>query len=295
MTPLPRADHSPASYRLVDFGDGRKLEEFAGHRLDRPSPAATATHPAQPGRWREADYRYDATPSPGWSGEPPPTAWHFRWESLVLELRLSGSGHVGLFPEQIANWRWLQSWLRRQPLRPRVLNLFGYTGGASLAAAAVGAEVTHVDASEPTVQWAKHNASLSGLAEAPIRWLVDDIRAVVRRARRRQVHYDMILMDPPTYGHGLSGKDWRLERDLPPLLEDCLRLLSDDQAALLVTGHSPIASLATGPFAAASWVQLTRRFPQRTRHRVGLFDDAGRRLDFGYAYRFQTPLTIAGE
>ncbi len=278
----------------MDFGGGRKLEEFAGQRLDRPSPAAVAVQPAQAASWQAADHRYDQPPSSGWSGEAPPAAWHFRWESLVLELRLSGSGHVGLFPEQIANWRWLQSWLRRHPRRPRVLNLFGYTGGASLAAAAVGAEVTHVDASEPTVQWARHNAGLSSLAEAPIRWLVDDVRAVVRRARRRQVHYDMILMDPPTYGHGSSGQDWRLERDLPPLLEDCLQVLSDDQAALLVTGHSPIASLASGPFAAATWLQLTRRFPPPTRHRVGLFDDAGRRLDFGYAYRFQTPTAPAG-
>ncbi len=153
--------------------------------------------------------------------------------------------------------------------------------------ASAGAKVTHVDASQPTVRWAKRNAEFSNLQDKPIRWIVDDARDFVQREIRRGSTYDIVSLDPPAYGHGSNGKDWKIEVDLDPLIKDCVKLLSENPIALLLTGHSPIPSLDVGPISHASWKLLTKAFAGVTKHRVGLLDSHRRKLDFGYAYRFR--------
>ena len=278
------------AYELLDFGDGRKLERFAGKTLDRPSPAAQRIPRQQREAWKSADFVFRNKPASAWSDEKSPEEWHFCWKSVVMELRLSPYGHVGLFPEQIANWRWLQNLaFTIEPNRsPKALNLFGYTGGSTLAMAEAGFQLTHVDASRPTVHWARRNAQLSGMDSAAIRWIVDDVRDFVKREIKRDERYDVILMDPPAYGHGADGKGWELTRDLEDLVADCLELLTSKPTALLLTGHSPVASIEKGPLSSKSWDQLKTRFGQVSKHRVSLADPTLRKLDFGYAYRFWT-------
>ncbi len=277
---------SSTPYELLDFGSGRKLERYSGLILDRPSPAAEGIRPAARDLWKDAHFRFRSEADEGWSDGSVPENWHFQWQDLALELKLSPFGHVGLFPEQISNWRWIQALIQSFKHPIRVLNLFSYTGGITLAAAASGAEVVHVDASKPTVEWARRNATSSGLSNASIRWIVDDVRDFVERELRRQAKYDVILLDPPAYGHGASGRDWKIERDLDPLIEKCLGLLSASSLGFLLTGHSPIPSLEVGPIAPKTWKALRAVFSKSSQHRVGLLDTNRRKLDFGYAYRF---------
>ncbi len=276
-----------SAYELLDFGDGRKLERFAGIKLDRPSPAAKGHKTLPRGDWQTAEWTYRDHPVSAWSTAKAPEDWHFGWKNVVMELRLSPFGHVGLFPEQIANWRWLESLAAKSISQPlNALNLFAYTGGSTMAMASAGCRVTHVDASRPTVQWARKNAQLSSLDSAPIRWIVDDVREFVKREVRRNEPYDVVLMDPPAYGHGASGQGWELTRDLDELIAFSLELLSSEPKAFLLTGHSPIPSIEKGPISGKSWDRLRSRFSQLTKHRVSLADPNRRKLDFGYAYRF---------
>jgi 23S rRNA (cytosine1962-C5)-methyltransferase len=229
-------------YELVDFGRGRKLERFAGVLLDRPSPAAEGCLPGRPDQWASAQARYERT-----SGDrgawrvfrEMPAEWLVRHGEVVLELRLTEFGHVGLFPEQADNWEWLQRQVQSASRSLKVLNLFAYTGASTLAAAAAGAEVVHVDAARTSVAWARRNAARSGLAAQPIRWIAEDARKFVRRELKRGNRYDGLILDPPTYGHGPRGEAWKLEEHLPALLEDCRALLGDDACFVLLTCHSP--------------------------------------------------------
>ncbi len=284
---IESGDFLPA-YELLDFGDGRKLERFAGKVLDRPAPAAKGLKRQRRDDWKLADHVYQEKPGQIWSPEETPADWLFRWKTVLMELRLSPFGHVGLFPEQIANWRWLEGFagISSSENPVRVLNLFGYTGGSTLAMAAAGCHVTHVDASRPTIQWGKRNAHRSGLESASIRWIVDDVRDYVRRASRRGECYEAILMDPPAYGHGADGQSWDLSRDLDDLIAGSLNLMSSKPSVFLLTGHSPIPSLEQGPMSGDSWDRLKSKFGQHSKHRVSLADSNHRRLDFGYAYRF---------
>ena len=221
----------PDQYQLLDFGNARKLERFGAMVLDRPSPAAERARPRSPELWQQADLRLDEKGRIEWSKREPPIDWHVRYGPITLWLRLTGFGHVGLFPEHSINWAWLverYGQLRQpQPHSPiRVLNLFAYTGGASLMSAAEGCEVVHVDSSAPSVAAARVSAELSGLAAAPIRWIVDDARAFAAREVRRGRRYEAIVLDPPSYGHGPKGKAWLIERNLMPLLECCCQLLA---------------------------------------------------------------------
>lgn len=277
-----------SAYELLDFGDGRKLERFAGKVLDRPSPAAKGHKRVRRDAWAGAELVYRDQPVSSWSAEKLAEEWRFCWKTVVMELRLSPFGHVGLFPEQIANWRWLESIAAFHATQnpPKALNLFGYTGGSSLAMAAAGFHVTHVDASRPTVQWARRNAELSSMESASIRWIVDDVRDFVKREVRREERYDLILMDPPAYGHGADGQDWELTRDLDDLIAGSVNLLGSRPLAFLLTGHSPIPSIEKGPISGKSWDRLRARFSQLSKHRVTLADSNRRKLDFGYAYRF---------
>ncbi len=232
-----------SDYQLLDAGGGRKLERFGPYVLDRPSPPAEEFAPAAPQLWSEADARYERT-----SGETGqwtlrgnlPETWTVAFGPIVMEVRLTPFGHVGLFPEQAANWEWLAEHLTAsEGPRRKVLNLFAYTGGSTLAAAAAGAEVTHIDAAKNVVAWARRNAELSGLQATPIRWIAEDARKFVARELRRGNRYDAIILDPPSYGHGPQGEAWRIDEHLPPLLADCARLTQGQRALALLTCHTP--------------------------------------------------------
>jgi 23S rRNA (cytosine1962-C5)-methyltransferase len=269
---------------LLDFGAGRKLERFGKLILDRPSPAAEGLDRRHRDWWQAADFRF--LEASGWSPESPPENWLWKLEPHTLELRLAPFGHVGLFPEQIGNWRWLRLLAKQSPRPIQVLNLFAYTGGSTLALAAAGAHVVHVDASQPTVKWARRNAELSSLANHPIRWIVDDVREFVDRELRRKRRYDLIVMDPPAYGHGVDGRDWQIERDLDSLVEQCLQLISPKPVGFLLTGHSPVDDNEASPLHSTNHVRLQQLFSSSTTHRVGLLDRNQRKLDFGWGHRW---------
>ena len=235
---MPRTDRPNDDYELLDAGAGRRLERFGDRLVDRPHPAAILS-PEAPELWRDAGLRFDR--GVGWTGPARESGpWAIVVAGVTLELRATESGGVGLFPEQRANIPWVVASIgggaRAGSTPPAVLNLFGHTGLLTLAATHAGAAVTHVDASRTAVAWARRNAELSGLAEAPVRWLVDDALGFVRREARRGRRYDVILLDPPSYGHG-GARPWRLEADLPELLAACAEVSADD-AFVLLTAHT---------------------------------------------------------
>jgi 23S rRNA (cytosine1962-C5)-methyltransferase len=244
---VSRKDAFVEGYQLVDAGDGRRLEQFGDHVVDRPHPGAL-DHRRAPDRWREADLRYHR--DRGWSGPGVQAArrgWVVHIEGLSFELRPTDAGQVGLFPEHAAMLPWLVDQASKRA--STVLNLFAYTGLVTLGLASAGAAVAHVDAARPAVDWARRNATRNALADRPIRWLVDDVAAFVAREVRRGRRYDGVVLDPPTYGHGTSGKAWRLERDLPSLLDDIDRILVDN-GFLLLTAHTH----AVDPFALGAFI-----------------------------------------
>ena len=220
-------------YELLDAGDGARLERFGSRVVTRPHPAAEGSR-RDPAGWRAASLTFE--PGNGWTGPGAESPWDVAIADLRLELRPTQTGQVGLFPEQAASWAWL-----RDRVRPgtSVLNLFAYTGVTTLVAAAAGASVVHVDGSRPTVAWARRNAQLSGLAERPIRWIVDDVAAFVARELRRGHHYDGVVLDPPSYGHGAGGRPWRLEDDLARLLDQVAELVGETDGFVLLTAHTP--------------------------------------------------------
>ncbi len=231
-------------YELIDAGGGARLERFGEHITDRPHGGAYGERRA-PERWATADLRFDR--DAGWSGPAEATArdgWPATIGGVELILRPTEAGQLGCFPEHVAMLPWLRERVEvRRATAPgeappvRVLHLFAYTGLVTLALARAGAAVAHVDAARPAVSWARRNATVNGLNEAPVRWLVDDARDFTGRERRRGSRYDGIVLDPPTYGHGTSGKAWRLERDLEGLLDDCRTILAPD-GFLLLTAHT---------------------------------------------------------
>ena len=235
-------------YELLDFGDGRRLERFGELTLDRPCPAAGEPK-AEPSLWKDAAARYDGARATDGAWRPrkaPGAACRvpLKLGEFTLGVTPSPAGQVGLFPEQLASWRWIAERTARLAATrpddpPRVLNLFGYTGGSTLAAAVAGAAVTHVDASKPSVALARENAAASGLGDAPIRWLVEDAVRYCEREVKRDSRYDAVVLDPPSYGHGPKGEEWRLERDLPKLLDVCATLVDRTPQFFLATCHTP--------------------------------------------------------
>ena len=269
-----------SDYALLDSGDGKKLERYGPYTVVRPEPQcfwkprdpdafarATATFDPQQekddedaGRWR-----FDA--------HGPVDAFPLSWRDVKFVGRFTPFRHLAFFPEQAANWQWLDGRIRSlshssSPTgdsatnKPKVLNLFGYTGVASLAAAAAGAEVTHVDASKKSVAWARDNAELSGMGGAPIRWIVDDARKYVAREVRRGSKYQGIILDPPKYGRGPTGEVWRLFEDMPALLKDCAALLDDDASFLLLNAYA----------ARISGLSLAHLMAEATANRGGRID-----------------------
>lgn len=230
-------------YQLLDFGAGRKLERFGGVVLDRLCPAADGVTRGNSEAWKQAIVRYERTSGDKglWQtgGAAFPSPWTLSHNSFRLELKLTDFGHLGVFPEQAANWDWIAERVRRATEPLKVLNLFAYTGGSTLAAAATGAEVVHVDAARNTVAWARRNAELSGLAGAPIRWIAEDAMLFVRRELKRGNQYQAVVLDPPSYGHGPKGEVWKLAEDLPELLSLCAELTQADRRFVLLSCHSP--------------------------------------------------------
>ena len=235
-----------ADYALLDSGDGRKLERYGRFTVVRPEPQCFWS-PRQPDLWARADAVFDP------EDEDDAGRWRFNarvpetqalaWEQARFNSRFTAFRHLAFFPEQAANWAWLKA--RVEGLsQPRVLNLFGYTGVASLVCAAAGASVTHVDASKKAVGWARENAALSGLDDRPVRWIVEDARKYVQREARRESRYEGIILDPPKYGRGPDGQVWRLFEDLPELARLCASLLSDKASFLLLNAY---AARVSGP------------------------------------------------
>jgi 23S rRNA (cytosine1962-C5)-methyltransferase len=243
-----------ADYALVDSGNGRKLERFGRFTVDRPELQAMWQPALEPGVWLRADAVFksagdedDAEGGRWRKVSPMPETWPMHVLDATVLCRLTSFRHMGVFPEQLPHWQWMRDWLGRGRGEPRrVLNLFAYTGAASLIAAGVGAEVTHVDASKRAIAWAKQNQAVSKLDEAPIRWILDDARKFVAREVRRGKSYHLILVDPPKFGRGPGGEVWDVFQHLPPLLRDCAGLLATPRSALVLTTYAIRASaLAT--------------------------------------------------
>ena len=231
-------------YELLDSGAGRKLERFGAHVLARPCSQAMWRQALSAAEWARADASFDREDGNRWHGRANlPREWVI--ETAGIKFRLGGTdfGHLGIFPEQRAQWEWIRRTVRGaadgRSAVPRVLNLFAYSGGSTLAAAQGGAEVCHLDASKGMVEWARENARLNGLAESPIRWIVDDAHKFMRREVRRGRRYDAVILDPPTFGRGASGEMYKIERDLPETLALVKGLLSEAPLFVLFSSHTP--------------------------------------------------------
>jgi 23S rRNA (cytosine1962-C5)-methyltransferase len=246
------ADHW-RDYQLIDCGGGMKQERWGEFTLVRPDPqiiwprrSASESGGKTPARWEDWDGFYHRSEEGGGKWEfrrALPDSWKIRYQPLDLtfKIRPTSFKHTGLFPEQAVNWEWFSGKIaaaRKSGREINVLNLFGYTGAASIAAAKAGAAVCHVDAAEGMVKWCRENAALSGLAEAPIRYIVDDCLKFARRELKRGRHYDAIIMDPPTYGRGSTGEMWRLEDDLWELLVECRALLTEQPLFFLINAYT---------------------------------------------------------
>lgn len=230
------------SYELLDSGMGEKLERFGDFVLSRPDPEAL-WQKNNPEIWERANLTYIRKGASGsWKGDKNfPKNWNIEYGDLTFELRPTSFKHVGIFPEQLSHWVWLEKKLKAKSQKqkaPRVLNLFAYTGGASLVCAKAGAEVTHVDSSKVAIDWARKNAEISGLKDAPIRWIEDDVLKFLRREVKRGNKYDVIIMDPPAFGHGKGGALWKIEKDFFELFSLIEKVLSDSPIALVINGYT---------------------------------------------------------
>lgn len=233
-------------YSLLDSGDGKKLEVVGPYRLVRPAPQAIWSSHRTPGEWSKADAVYERAADGGGAWE-----WNRRVDrefdilfcDLAFRIKLTDFGHLGLFPEQAATWTWLReqirSRLKGREGEFRVLNLFAYTGGSTLAASQAGAQVVHVDAAKGVVDWARENARLAHLDSRPIRWIVDDALKFAQREVRRGSRYHAIILDPPSFGRGPKGQVFKIEDQILPLLDSCRQLLARDARFLLYTCHTP--------------------------------------------------------
>ena len=227
-------------YEVIDTSGGEKLERWGKYTLVRPDPQVIWNTPRTDRRWKSYDGRYARSASGGgkWSENRLPEHWQVGYGGLTFQVKPMNFKHTGIFPEQAVNWDFEMEKIRGAGRHVSVRNLFAYTGGATLAAAAAGASVCHVDAARGMVAWARENAKASGLAEAPIRWIVDDCAKFVEREIKRGRRYDAIIMDPPSYGRGPSGEIWKLEKDLYPFLELVVGVLSEDPLFVLINSYT---------------------------------------------------------
>jgi len=241
-TPALMRTEGWGDYALLDSGDGRKLERYGPYTVVRPEPQCLWRPGLPVAQWDKADAVFepsDEDEAGRWRFRVQPReSWPLAWEGVKFHGRFTNFRHLAFFPEQAANWAWLTERVRQAGSQPRVLNLFGYTGVASLAMAAAGAAVTHVDASKKAVAWARENAELSSLTERPVRWITEDARKYVQREVRRGSKYEGIILDPPKYGRGPGGEVWRLFDDLPELARLCGELLSENASFLVLNAYA---------------------------------------------------------
>lgn len=226
-------------YQLLDSGEGKRLEKYGDYTLSRPDPQCI-WQKSSPELWGQEDAMYEGD---AWTKRREiPEKFLLRYQDLAFYARLTPFKHTGIFPEQQLQWDFMREMIRSEKREVKVLNLFGYTGMASLACAAEGAHVTHVDASRPAIGWARENQDASGLSDKPIRWILEDAMKFCEREVRRGNHYDAILMDPPIYGHGPDGERWDFFESVPKLLRSCRTLLSDDPLFVLINAYAISAS-----------------------------------------------------
>lgn len=277
---------SNSDYSLLDTGLGRKLEIFSGYKVDRPEPQAVWPRSLSPSDWDDADAVYQKAGT--WIiKRDPPKNWSYRWKFLSLKLKLAPYKHTGVFPEQQANWEWLQDTIRIMGPEPRVLNLFAYTGGATLVCAQAGARVCHVDSSKPAVAWARENQGLSHLESKPVRWIVEDCLKFAAREARRGVKYQGIIMDPPAFGRGPGGRVFKYGRDVPKLMEVCRQLLSSGPRFFLINTYN----VGIGSYELAKLVSMLAPKNIIEHGELGLKqEDAIRMLHCGDFARFRVTL-----
>ena len=227
-------------YEVIDTSNGEKLERWGKYILVRPDPQVIWDTPKSLSGWKKMNGHYHRSQKGGgeWEFFDLPQQWSIKYKSLVFNLKPFNFKHTGLFPEQATNWDWFSEKIKQAERPIKVLNLFAYTGGATLAAAAAGATVTHVDASKGMVTWAKENARSSGLEDAPIRWIVDDCVKFVEKEIRRGNKYDAIIMDPPSYGRGPKGEIWKIEESIHSFIKLCTQVLSDKPLFFLVNSYT---------------------------------------------------------
>lgn len=230
-------------YQLLDCGEGGKLERFGPHILSRPCSQAVWSKQLAAAEWDRADAVFSREQENRWlERRPLPKEWQIELAEIRFKISTTDFGHLGIFPEQKPFWEWIQKTLNETshgPIKPRVLNLFAYSGGSTLAAAKGGAAVCHLDASKGMVAWARENAALNKLENAPIRWIVEDVAKFIVREQRRGSRYEGIILDPPSFGRGTKGEIFKIEESIVKLLEDCRSLLSDHPLFILFSCHTP--------------------------------------------------------
>lgn len=276
-----------SDYQLLDSGNGRKFERFGEFSLIRPEPQAKWLPALSPARWEAADGEFTKT-SARRQGEwkfhkPLPQRWGMQRNNLKFWIQPASSGHVGVFPDQACHWDWIAEMTPHVAAPLKVLSLFGHTGLASLAASAAGAEATQVDASRKAVAWARENQALSGLSKRPIRWIVEDALAFVRREARRGNRYDAMILDPPRFGRGPDGQIWKLDASLPELLGACANILSASPAFVLLNVYVTVLSQRRSEKEAESLLsymhEMLKPFPMTiTAGQLTIRDAAGRRI-----------------
>jgi len=277
-------------FELIDCSKGEKLERWGSFYLVRPDPQAIWETPRRNKHWNDRHGRYQRSESGGgsWDKGALPENWKIRYGELTFNVKPMNFKHTGLFPEQACNWDWAMAKIRAAGRPISVLNLFGYTGAATVACAAAGASVCHVDAAKGMVTWGKDNAAASGLAGAPIRWIVDDCAKFVEREIRRGRRYDAIIMDPPSYGRGPGGEVWKLEQNLWPFVSLCAGVLSDDPLFVIINSYTTGLSASVLSYVTESI--FTRKFGGRSdSQELGLpVTDTGLFLPCGATCRWES-------
>ena len=274
---------------MLDTSQGEKLERWGDYILVRPDPQVIWNTPKTHRGWRKRNAHYHRSAKGGgeWEFFDLPKQWEIHYRELTFQLKPFSFKHTGLFPEQAVNWDWFSEKIALAGRPVKVLNLFAYTGGATLAAARAGASVTHVDASKGMVTWARENARSSGLENAPIRWIVDDCMKFVEREIRRGNHYDGIIMDPPSYGRGPKGEIWKIEDAIHPLVKSCSSLLSDRPLFFLINSYT--TGLAPAVLSYMLSVEVEKKYGGKVRaEEVGLpVSETGLALPCGASGRWE--------
>ena len=228
-------------YEIIDMANGEKLERWGNIKLIRPDPQIIWKTKSFPNEWKNANARYNRSNTGGGAWEYKkrlPESWQVKYKNLTFNIKPMGFKHTGLFPEQAVNWDWMINKIQQSKRNIKVLNLFAYTGGATVACLSAGASVCHVDSSKGMTTWAKENVESSGLREKPVRFIIDDVVKFVQREIRRGNKYDAIVMDPPSYGRGKNGEVWQFENNIADLVELCMQVLSDDPLFFLINSYT---------------------------------------------------------